>query len=45
MFKLNEIKEMIKLVDQTSVHELEIENEGTRLSIKKPKPGKPLVSK
>lgn len=36
MFKLNEIKELIKLVDQTSVQELEIESEGTRLSIKKP---------
>lgn len=36
MFKLNEIKELIKLVDETSVHELEIESEGTRLSIKKP---------
>ncbi|GIP20215.1 MULTISPECIES: acetyl-CoA carboxylase biotin carboxyl carrier protein [Paenibacillus] len=36
MFKLNEIKELIKLVDQTSVHELEIENEGTRLAIRKP---------
>ncbi|TYP77869.1 acetyl-CoA carboxylase biotin carboxyl carrier protein [Paenibacillus methanolicus] len=36
MFKLNEIKELIKLVDQTSVHELEIENEGTRLLIRKP---------
>ncbi|GFN30543.1 acetyl-CoA carboxylase biotin carboxyl carrier protein [Paenibacillus xylaniclasticus] len=36
MFKLNEIKELIKLIDQTSVHELEIENEGTRLLIRKP---------
>jgi acetyl-CoA carboxylase biotin carboxyl carrier protein len=36
MFKLSEIKELIKLVDQTSVHELEIENEGTRLAIRKP---------
>ncbi|EFM09878.1 acetyl-CoA carboxylase, biotin carboxyl carrier protein [Paenibacillus curdlanolyticus YK9] len=36
MFKLNEIKELIKLVDQTSVHEVEIENEGTRLLIRKP---------
>jgi len=36
MFKLSEIKELIKLVDQTSVHELEIENEGARLSIRKP---------
>ncbi|WP_127533846.1 acetyl-CoA carboxylase biotin carboxyl carrier protein [Paenibacillus kobensis] len=41
MFKLNEIKELIKLIDQTSVHELEIENEGTRLLIRKP--GKPEV--
>ncbi|MBD2847292.1 acetyl-CoA carboxylase biotin carboxyl carrier protein [Paenibacillus sp. IB182496] len=36
MFKLNDIKELIKLVDQTSVQELEIENEGTRLHIRKP---------
>ena len=36
MFKLNEIKELIKLLDETSVQELEIENEGTRLSIRKP---------
>jgi acetyl-CoA carboxylase biotin carboxyl carrier protein len=36
MFKLSEIKELIKLVDQTSVQELEIENEGARLAIRKP---------
>ncbi|MWC28364.1 acetyl-CoA carboxylase biotin carboxyl carrier protein [Paenibacillus sp. MMS18-CY102] len=36
MFKLNEIKELIKLVDQTSVQEVEIENEGARLLIRKP---------
>lgn len=36
MFKLSEIKELIKLVDQTSVSELEIENEGARLQIRKP---------
>ena len=36
MFKLSEIKELIKLVDQTSVHEIEIENEGARLAIRKP---------
>lgn len=36
MFKLSEIKEIIKLVDQTSVEELEIENEGMRLHIRKP---------
>lgn len=36
MFKLSEIKELIKLVDTTSVQELEIENEGSRLLIRKP---------
>lgn len=36
MFKLSEIKELIKLVDSTSVQELEIENEGSRLFIRKP---------
>jgi len=36
MFKLSEIKELIKLVDESSVQELEIENEGSRLSIRKP---------
>lgn len=36
MFKLSEIKELIKLVDQTSVQELEIENDGARLAIRKP---------
>ncbi|GIP48479.1 acetyl-CoA carboxylase biotin carboxyl carrier protein [Paenibacillus sp. DXFW5] len=35
MFKLSEIKELIELLDQTSVHELEIENEGARLCIRK----------
>ncbi|NHN28836.1 acetyl-CoA carboxylase biotin carboxyl carrier protein [Paenibacillus agricola] len=36
MFKLNEIKELIKLIDQSSLQELEIENEGSRLLIRKP---------
>ncbi|EGL16714.1 MULTISPECIES: acetyl-CoA carboxylase biotin carboxyl carrier protein [Paenibacillus] len=36
MFKLSEIKELMKLMDQTSLQELEIENEGARLSIRKP---------
>ncbi|WP_458121910.1 acetyl-CoA carboxylase biotin carboxyl carrier protein [Paenibacillus sp. Z6-24] len=36
MFKLNEIKELIQLVDETSVQEIEIENEGSRLVIRKP---------
>lgn len=36
MFKLSEIKELIKLVDSSTVQELEIENEGSRLLIRKP---------
>jgi len=36
MFNLDEIKELIELVDKTSVHELELENEGSRLCIRKP---------
>ncbi|GAK39908.1 acetyl-CoA carboxylase biotin carboxyl carrier protein [Paenibacillus urinalis] len=36
MFKLNEIKELIKVIDESSVQELEIENEGSRLTIRKP---------
>jgi acetyl-CoA carboxylase biotin carboxyl carrier protein len=36
MFKLSEIKELIKLIDQSSLQELEIENEGSRLLIRKP---------
>lgn len=38
MLKLSEIKELIKLIDQTSVNELEIENEGSRIAIRKHKP-------
>ncbi|KAA9007482.1 acetyl-CoA carboxylase biotin carboxyl carrier protein [Paenibacillus spiritus] len=37
MFKLSEIKELIKLLDQTSsVHELVVESEGMKLAIRKP---------
>lgn len=36
MFKLSEIKELIKLVDQSSLQELEIQNEGYKLYLKKP---------
>lgn len=36
LFKLSEIKELIKLVDQSSLQELEIESEGSRLFIRKP---------
>ncbi|HZG58056.1 acetyl-CoA carboxylase biotin carboxyl carrier protein [Paenibacillus sp.] len=35
MLKLSEIKELIKLVDGTSIQQLEIENEHGKLSIKK----------
>jgi acetyl-CoA carboxylase biotin carboxyl carrier protein len=35
MFKLSEIKELMKLMDQTTLQELEIENEGARLLIRK----------
>lgn len=38
MLKMSEIKELIKLIDQTSVDELELEKEGVRLSIRKSKP-------
>jgi acetyl-CoA carboxylase biotin carboxyl carrier protein len=36
MFKLSEIKDLIKLIDQSSLHELEIQNEGYKLTIRKP---------
>ncbi|MEO3944391.1 acetyl-CoA carboxylase biotin carboxyl carrier protein [Gorillibacterium sp. CAU 1737] len=36
MFKLNEIKELIKVVDQSSLQELEIQNEGFKLFLRKP---------
>jgi acetyl-CoA carboxylase biotin carboxyl carrier protein len=36
MFKLSEIKELIKMVDQSSLQELEIQNEGSKLLIRKP---------
>ncbi|GFZ99001.1 biotin carboxyl carrier protein of acetyl-CoA carboxylase [Paenibacillus marchantiophytorum] len=42
MFKLSEIKELIKLVDQSSLQELEIENEGARLAIRKPSKSEPI---
>lgn len=43
MFKLSEIKELIKLVDQTSVQELEIENDGSRLLIRKANTTEPVL--
>lgn len=38
MLKLSEIKELIELVDKSTLQELEIENEGSRLSIRKASP-------
>jgi acetyl-CoA carboxylase biotin carboxyl carrier protein len=35
MFKLSEIKELIKLIDQSTLQELEIQNEGYKLCIRK----------
>lgn len=35
MFKLNEIKELVKLVDSTSIQQLDIENENGKISIRK----------
>lgn len=35
MLKIHEIREIIKLVDQSSIHEFELESEGTKVSIKK----------
>jgi acetyl-CoA carboxylase biotin carboxyl carrier protein len=36
MFKLSEIRDLIKLMDQTSIQTIEIENENGKLVIKKP---------
>lgn len=35
MFKLNEIRELVRLIDETSVTELNVEAAGTKLIIKK----------
>lgn len=43
MFKLNEIKELVKLVDQSSIHELEIENDDARICIRKPNNAETIV--
>lgn len=43
MYKLSEIKELVKLVNQTSIQELEIENEGSRLCIRKQNPTETVV--
>lgn len=35
MFKMHEIREMIKLIDQSTIHEFELEVDGSKVSIKK----------
>lgn len=35
MFKMHEIRELIKLVDQSTIQEFELESDGTKLHIKK----------
>ena len=35
MFKIHELRELIKLVDQSSVQEIDMEHEGSKITIKK----------
>jgi acetyl-CoA carboxylase biotin carboxyl carrier protein len=47
MLKMSEIRELVKLIDQSSVDELELEKEGFRLAIRKTKPqasGQPVAA-
>jgi acetyl-CoA carboxylase biotin carboxyl carrier protein len=37
MIKMHELREIIKLLDQSSIREFELESEGTKISIKKEK--------
>lgn len=38
MMKIHEIRELIKLVDQSSIDELELENDGVQITLKKAQP-------
>ncbi|MCL6576018.1 acetyl-CoA carboxylase biotin carboxyl carrier protein [Kyrpidia sp.] len=42
MFRVTEIRELIRLMDETSVVELEVESEGARLSIRKAQAAAPI---
>lgn len=44
MFKIGEIRELIRLLDETSVSELRVESEGMKLAIKKYGSGATVVS-
>ncbi|MCL6445546.1 MAG: acetyl-CoA carboxylase biotin carboxyl carrier protein [Alicyclobacillus sp.] len=41
MFKIGEIRELIRLLDDTSIHELKVESDGVKLQIKKADPATP----
>jgi acetyl-CoA carboxylase biotin carboxyl carrier protein len=43
MLKFSEIKELIKLVDQSTLQEIEIENEGSKVAIRKPAKAEQIV--
>jgi acetyl-CoA carboxylase biotin carboxyl carrier protein len=43
MYKLSEIRELIKMVDQSSVQELEIQNDGIRVLIRKASQPEPIM--
>ncbi|PLS15304.1 acetyl-CoA carboxylase biotin carboxyl carrier protein [Bacillus sp. M6-12] len=42
MLKVQEIRELIKLVDQSSINEFTYEHEGTKIEMKKPGSGQPV---
>ncbi|MCL6547947.1 MAG: acetyl-CoA carboxylase biotin carboxyl carrier protein [Alicyclobacillus sp.] len=42
MLNIGDIRELIRLMDETSIHELEIESEGSRLRLKKADPVAPV---
>lgn len=39
MFKIHEIREIIRLIDKSSIHEIKLENDGAKLVLKKQSPG------
>ena len=45
MLKLHEIREIIKLIDTSSIEEFELENEGVKLLLRKPKSGSVVVER
>lgn len=43
MFNLDEIKELIKLIDESTIHEFEIEKDNTKIAIRKPNRSESLI--